>query len=439
MPRLISKPVNSKYHAIRSLKKDTSFGAGDVLVLFGELFSRGYANGLVEEAEKRGLTIVRATVGRREKDGTLRKLTAEEIANIPKPFVNVPLEAGFDLETPDSGLSPVEQIKDVKLSAWEDAEIDWTAVESSKQKGRARFKSQVQLFLKELEQYIPAGKNVLFAHLMAGGVPRAKIIMPMMNRTVKGTGDRYLSSEKFWNSQLGKLCSQSFTEVTAETFSTLVLESQSLREKIQAKGAKVSYLAYGYHGTEITIGNNFVWQTYTPYLQGWAKLRVEEFSRGFSAKGIHTCVYNCPEILTNSSSIFSGVEVSLYPLLGALHKLSPEKAAKSVQECLGLLKEGTSLEHIMNITKTFFASEVIREHCQFEKWPQHSSPAQLEKMLATADELVGLHKDPKQLLTFVLSEIVFSACGKVMLADCPMPESPVAWINHDLIAKIHCS
>lgn len=44
---------------------------GDVLVLFGELF-RGYANGLVEEAERRGMTIVRATVGRREKDGVLR-------------------------------------------------------------------------------------------------------------------------------------------------------------------------------------------------------------------------------------------------------------------------------------------------------------------------------------------------------------------------------
>ena len=33
--------------------------------IIGELFSRGYANGLVEEAEKCGMTILRATVGRR--------------------------------------------------------------------------------------------------------------------------------------------------------------------------------------------------------------------------------------------------------------------------------------------------------------------------------------------------------------------------------------
>ena len=45
------------------------FKKGDLLVLFGELFNRGYANGLVEEAEKNGLTVVRATVGRRDAEG----------------------------------------------------------------------------------------------------------------------------------------------------------------------------------------------------------------------------------------------------------------------------------------------------------------------------------------------------------------------------------
>ena len=72
------------YHAIRDLKKDSTFKKGDVLVLFGELFTRGYANGLVEEAERRGLKIIRATVGRREKDGTLRALNNDEIATVPK-------------------------------------------------------------------------------------------------------------------------------------------------------------------------------------------------------------------------------------------------------------------------------------------------------------------------------------------------------------------
>lgn len=410
---------------------------GDVLVLFGELFQRGYANGLVEQAEKQGLTIIRATVGRREA-GVLRALNAEEMKDIPKPFINVPLEAGFDLEPDSEGRSPVDQIKDLKLSDWQKAHIDFAAVEESRKNGAARFRKHVQEFLQELEPLIPPGANVLFAHLMAGGVPRTKIVMPLMNRAFKGTGERYLSSEEFWNSQIGRLCALSFTEVTAETLRHLLELSKPLREKLEARGQHVSYLAYGYHGTEVLIEGEYKWQTYSPYLQGWAKMQLEDIAREAFAEDIKVCVYNCPEILTNSSSIFQGVEVSLYPLIGAIQKEcgnAPEAQA-ILNECKALLKEGVTLPGILKYTDAYLTLPLIVAHCHFEEWPQHSSQEQLETMLRHSEELFEMHKDPKKLMTAVLSEVVFKSCGYVMLNDSWDPQNPVAWIGHDLVAKV---
>jgi hypothetical protein len=51
-----------------------------VFVLFGELFGRGYANGLVNEARKAGMTIVGITVGRRDEANALRPLNDDELA-----------------------------------------------------------------------------------------------------------------------------------------------------------------------------------------------------------------------------------------------------------------------------------------------------------------------------------------------------------------------
>lgn len=437
--------MQTDYFAIRNLasihEQMTSFKKGDVLVLFGELFQKGYATGLVEEAEKKGMLIVRSTVGRREKDGTLRPLNQSEIEAIPQPFINVPLEAGFDLENNENGEPFLNCVKDVKLSEWESIQIPKESLRFAQEAGRNRFKSNLKTYLKQLETLIPAGSSVLFAHLMAGGVPRTKIIMPLMNRSVKGTGERFLSSEKFWNSSLGQMTSVSFNEVTAETFRFLVEESTFLREKIESSGGRASYLAYGYHGTEVLVEGKYVWQSYSPYVQGWAKKQLENYSRDFFKKGIQSCVYNCPEILTQSSAIFSGVEVSLYPLIFALKKEGPhsKKCQQIVQLCQDLLKDNFSLQNIESLTTDYLQSDLIKQHCHFEKWPQHNSQAQLEKMLGTSEALIEMHKDSKQLITYVLSEAVFAACGKVMLTDSAQPQSPVAWINHDVIAKIHAS
>ena len=64
------------------LPDNTLYGEGDVFVLFGELFGRGYATGLIDSAKAAGMTIVGITVGRREDDGTLRALTDEELAGV---------------------------------------------------------------------------------------------------------------------------------------------------------------------------------------------------------------------------------------------------------------------------------------------------------------------------------------------------------------------
>ncbi|MFA7634012.1 MAG: hypothetical protein WCX90_10260 [Thiohalomonadaceae bacterium] len=59
------------YTATRSAKP-IQLSSRRHLVLFGELFGRGYANGLIDEARKSGMTILGVTVGRRDENDQLR-------------------------------------------------------------------------------------------------------------------------------------------------------------------------------------------------------------------------------------------------------------------------------------------------------------------------------------------------------------------------------
>lgn len=427
----------TKFIPIRELTSTSTWKENDALVLFGELFQRGYANGLVDEAEKMGMQIIKGTVGRRDKE-ELRALSSEELAAIDGRIINVPLEAGFDLEKSANGVSPVDMIKDVKLSQWEDVKLDFQALEECRKNAVQRFKKQLSVYTLELEKEIKPGKNFLLAHLMAGGVPRAKIIMPLMNRVFKGVEDRHLDSAKFWNSELGKLCQLNFIEVTAETFRHLLESTASFRQKVSQMGGSVSYLAYGYHGTEILIDGQLKWQTYTPYLQGWAKMKLENISRSFFDQGIKSCVYNCPEILTNSSSIFQGVEVSLYPLLRAIDSVSKDLGAQVKTQCSALLKPGKSLDDIFKVIDTYYAqSEINSLNLDFAHWPRQSTKSQMELMIRCSDDLIDLHTSPKQLITNFLSEIVFKSCGRIMLNDSYSPTHPTQWIGHDVVAKYY--
>ena len=424
---------------MRELPKNSDFGSDDTLVIFGELFSRGYANGLVEAAEKKGMSIIYSTVGRRDDEGNLRALTDDEKsqANGGDNMINIPLEAGFDLVKDNNGETPCDQLKGLKLKDWQTAKMNWESIEQSCEKARADFLARVKQWVSELEKKVDPSKNLVISHTMAGGVPRAKIIMPAMNRVFKGFGDRYASSEEFWKSDLGRFCEKNFLEVTAGTFDILLQETESLRQKFEQAGGQISYTAYGYHGTEILVGDTYQFQSYAPYLQGFAKIELENHCKRWWDKGVKATVFNAPEILTNSSGVFLGIEVPLYPLLLALKKEGGDSENMKVllEKLTGYFVNDFQLDKLDDFVSSYFNSEVIQKWSVFEKWPQHNGPEQMEMIKNSSTQLFSWQKDEKNPVTTPLSEIVFEACGQIMIDEAGHPRQPVWWIGHDAVAK----
>ncbi len=430
------------FQPLKEAPNSSDFKADDVLVIFGEVFARGYVNGLIEEAKANGMKVIYSTVGRRGENLQLRPLNQEELEEKKKqgqwPLINVPLECGFDLEPDSKGVTPVSQLKGLKLSEWQNAKMDWVSIEESKTRAIAGFRERVTKYMAELEGLVPKGSNIMFAHTMAGGVPRAKIVLPAMNRVFKGYGERFASSQEFWEGELGRFCSMSFMEVTAHSLKHLIELSQSLTDKLAKNGARVCYVAYGYHGNEILIKGEYQWQSYSPYLQGFAKLELEQHAYRASKKGIAATVFNVPEILTDSSAIFPGVEIPLYPLIAALRKENPGASiTKSlIVLCRELLKPEHSIDEILQITDEYFRSNLKKEWTKYDIWPQHNGSKQMEQMQTTSERIIGMHKDPKQLLSKDLSEVVFRSCGKAIFREGSRPRKSVLWIGHDLVAKL---
>ena len=430
----------TEYNPLRQLPADAGYKKGDLLVLCGELFGRGYANGIVDEAKKRGMTVIGTTVGRRGADGLLRPLLDDELAEaeaqLGGKIINIPLEAGFDMEPDASGLTPIDRLKGTRPDEWNEVVLDWDGIEQARMRGIARFSAGLSMAALELEKLIPAGANVLFVHCMAGGVPRARVYMPVFNRVFKGQGDRYLSSERFWNSDMGRLCKISFDEVSADTFAYLIDATDFCRARITAKGGKAAYAAYGYHGCEVLINGAYTWQSYTPYLTGWAKIRLEEAAAAARSRGIAAAVFNSPEIQTNSSALFMGVEISLYPLLAALDREGGGVAASGIkEECRSLLKEGSSLESLLDIAGEFLSAPLMAGFRDFATWPHHNTPEQAELMLTCSATLMEMSMSPREIICAVLSRAVFTAVGKLMLDTMWESSAPVYWLNHDIIAK----
>jgi hypothetical protein len=428
------------YDPLREVPTDAGWRAGDVLVLFGELFGRGYANGIVDEARRAGMTILGATLGRREADGALRPLDPAELAeaeaNLGGRIVNVPLEAGFDLEPADDGPSPVEQLKRARPDEWQTFSLDWDLIERSREAGARRFERSVAAFVTELSALVPADANVLFVHTMAGGFPRTRVYMPLVARVFRGTGDRYVPSQDFWASDLGKLGAASFEEVTARTFERLVAATEPLR----TGDRRVRYAAYGYHGCEVLAGGRYTWQSYVPYLQGWAKMLLERSAGEAWVRGVRCTVFNSPEIWSNSSSIFLGVEVALYPLLAAVEK---ECAGSGVAEalrarCAAALQPGASLEGMLARAEVFLGSPARAAFRDRSAWPQHTTREQLEEMLAASADLLAMSADAKNPVVAELSRHVFRAVGRLMYDESWNPSAPVGWLNHDVVAKRLC-
>ena len=431
----------TEYRPLQQLPDQAGYKAGDVLVLVGELFGRGYANGLVDEAKRIGMTVIGTTVGRRENGGPLRPLNAEELtvaeALLGGSIINIPLEAGFDMESVDGLPSIAEQLKKARPDDFATISFIEGSVEKACAAGTARLRSHLAQLETELIKRIPADANILLAHSMAGGIPRARVFMPLLNRTFKGTGDKYLASEVFWNSPLGQLCNTSFNEVTADTFRYLIEGTAALRERSAGAGTRVCYSAYGYHGTGVLVNGEYRWQSYTPYVQGFAKMRLEEIASEATAKGITATVYNCPEIQTNSSALFLGVEISLYPLLRAIRREAGEQIAAPLEtRCQGMLKEGETVSHLLERAGSYLSSPILEQIVDFSTWPQHNTREQAELMLASSAELMEMHRDQKQLVCAELSRIVFLSTGRLILHSAWNSPSAVVWLNHDIISRL---
>jgi hypothetical protein len=431
----------TEYTPMLQVPETAGYKAGDVVVLVGELFGRGYANGLIEEAKRLGMTVIGTTVGRRDSDGTLRQLTNAELADaetlLGGKIINIPLEAGFDMEAVDGQPSVAEQLKKVRPDDFDTFSFRTGFIEQACAAGTTRFCSALALLEKELETLIPANANILLAHSMAGGIPRARVFMPLLNRIFKGTGEKYLASESFWNSNLGQLCETSFNAVTADTFHYLIETTKGLRQRAVANGARVCYSAYGYHGTAVLLEGEYHWQSYTPYVQGYAKMRLEDHAAKATAQGITATVFNCPEIQTNSSALFLGVEISLYPLLTAIRREAGEPLAGELEaRCQAMLKQGETLAGLLERAETYLSSPLLQQIVTYDSWPQHNTREQAELMLAASAELMGMHTDQKQLICAELSRIVFLSTGRLMLHAAWNPVAPTLWLNHDIIAKL---
>jgi hypothetical protein len=422
---------------LRDLPPAPGWRKGDAVVLFGELFGRGYAHGVLDAARRAGMTVVGATVGRRDAGGALRPLTDEERATAEASLggrvVNVPLEAGFDLEPAGDGLSPVDRLKGVKPDAWDTARLDREEVRTSREAGARRLDRNAAAFAAELARLVPEGASVLFVHTMAGGFPRARVYMPLMTRLFRGVGDRYLSSEAFWASDLGRLCADSFEEVSARTFRVLVDATAPLR----SGGRRVRYVAFGYHGCEVLAGGAPTWQSYIPYLQGWAKLRLEAHARAAWAEGVRATVFDAPEIWTNSSALFLGVEVSLYPLLAALVRAAPAAPATRalVERCRALLAPGATIEGLLSRADEYLASPALAPFRRFDTWPHHSSREQLALMLEASEACAAMSADPRSPVVGELSRAVVEGVGRLMLDFAWEPDGPVRWLGHDVVAR----
>ncbi|MEN8170009.1 MAG: hypothetical protein ABFS08_07280 [Pseudomonadota bacterium] len=431
----------TKLTPLREIPQQNIFKQGDVFVLFGELFGRGYVNGLIDEARAAGMTIVGITVGRRDEDNNLRPLNAEELAeaeaNLGGRIINVPMMAGFDLDAPDGESTPTDLLAPLTIKTWQQEKLDWAQIERCHEVGVKRFNDSLAQVMSELEEIIPDGSSAYFAHTMAGGIPKVKVFLAIANRIYKGRGTkRFMSSRALLDSDLGKLSLMNFDEVTANSFQYLIEGSAALRQRLEASGGQVRYSAYGYHGTEILINGEYQWQTYTNYTQGYAKMRLEHVAEEAWAKGIKATVFNCPEIRTNSSDIFVGVELSLFPLLTALKQENGGEWAKAQSDaCRELLEEGTSLEELLQKIEDYNANGTITEFRNYEAWPMDNTEELAEVMVGTSEKITSLHKDRKALITDHLSALVLEGTGPLMFHEMSNPAAPVLWLNHDIIAK----
>jgi hypothetical protein len=430
----------TKFNSLRHIPQSSLFRKGDVFVLFGELFGRGYVNGLIDEVRAAGMTIVGITVGRRDENNALRALDDAELAEAEEKLggriINVPMMAGFDLDAPAGEQNPTEMLSGITLKSWQEDKLDWARIDACREVGVRRFTDSAAKVMAEIDKLIPDGSNVFFAHTMAGGIPRIKAFLAIANRIYKGRGERFMSSRALLDSDLGKLILMNFDEVTANTLGHLISASAAIRERVTASGGTTRYTAYGYHGCEILIDGTYQWQTYSNYTQGYAKMRLESIASAAWAQGVAATVFNCPEIRTNSSDIFVGVELSLFPLLTALKREGGGKWAQQQWDaCQALLQDGVQLQTVIDMIEGYNANPTSEHFRNFDAFPMDNTPELADVMIFTSEEITKLHKDKKALITDHLSALVLEGAGPLMFHGAAEKIGPVLWLSHDIIAR----
>ena len=235
---------------------------------------------------------------------------------------------------------------------------------------------------------------------------------------------------------MGRLILQNFEEVTANTFGYLIEGTAELRARVIREGGSVRYSAYGYHGAEILIDDRYQWQSYVNYTQGYAKMKLERIAAENWARGVLAVVFNCPEIRTNSSDIFTGVEL---PLFSLLHALKRENGGAWAQQqwraCGDLLSAPDGLDAIMKRIGDLNQSEVVVRSRDFAQWPTPNDPDLAEIVISTSEDIVDLHASRNALISDYLSALVVKASGSLIFREMSNPLGPVIWLNHDIIAK----
>jgi hypothetical protein len=166
-------------------------------------------------------------------------------------------------------------------------------------------------------------------------------------------------------------------------------------------------------------------------------MRLEAIAAEATGNGVVATVFNCPEIQTNSSALFLGVEISLYPLLSAIRRAAGERSAAPLFErCQAMLKEGETVGHLLERADAYLASPLLAGILDFATWPQHSTREQAELMLTSSAELMAMHADQKLLVCAELSRIVFLSTGRLMAHASWNPGACALWLNHDIIAQL---
>ena len=140
------------FQPLKNLPSQGPYTPKDTLVIFGEVFQRGYVNGMIDEARRLGMNIIYSTVGRRDNE-TLRPLNQDDLRHKNQaPLINTPLEAGFDLEPWEDGTTLVQQLSKYKMSEWKDISINFNELEYVIDTSRKKFRSRTQAFLEKFKK-----------------------------------------------------------------------------------------------------------------------------------------------------------------------------------------------------------------------------------------------------------------------------------------------